>query len=228
MDHCSGLVAERSLLSFPQEPVGIGRRWTGTVGAVVNPYSAGAIVTGKCTYELLGLASVGGRQWARISLAGTLHLPRKQLYLQKLIGIQRAPAQGGEGVLVGGVVANSPAAQSGILPGDVIVQVGHIAVRNWTDLMVAIALSSDDHPMALTFRRDNLSKDVAVRPRPSVPVQMEATMRFGGILVFDATRGRTIRRQIGPCLLTSSTTYADGRRMDEETHLEVLSDLVNP
>jgi regulator of sigma E protease len=65
--------------------------------------------------------------------------------------------------VVGSVVADSPAARVGLLPGDRILTVADKGVDTWEDLLIAIAMKPD-RDVALTVLRDGQTRSVTVRP----------------------------------------------------------------
>ncbi len=75
-----------------------------------------------------------------------------------------------EGVIITGVLQNGPAAQAGIRPGDVIVEVAGKPVTNVSELLTAVASLKPGTPSKFDVRRgsDKLALDVTpgVRPRP--------------------------------------------------------------
>jgi serine protease DegQ len=78
-----------------------------------------------------------------------------------------------EGVLITGVLHNGPAAQGGIKPGDVVVQVGGSAVANTSQLLNAVAAlkPGDAAPVRVQRGGEVLSLSVVVAKRPKSPVQ---------------------------------------------------------
>ena len=78
-----------------------------------------------------------------------------------------------EGVLITGVLHNGPAAQGGIKPGDVVVQVGGSAVANTTQLLNAVAAlkPGDAAPVRVQRGGEVLSLNVVAAKRPKSPVQ---------------------------------------------------------
>jgi serine protease DegQ len=75
-----------------------------------------------------------------------------------------------EGVIITGVLQNGPAAQAGIRPGDVIVEVAGKPVTNVSELLSSVASLKPGTPSKFDVRRgsDKLALDVTpgVRPRP--------------------------------------------------------------
>jgi Do/DeqQ family serine protease len=69
-----------------------------------------------------------------------------------------------EGVLIARVVPNSPAAQSGLRAGDVIVAVEGQPVREGATVQQAVERSSVGQNLSLTLRRDSREQTVTVRP----------------------------------------------------------------
>ncbi len=75
---------------------------------------------------------------------------------------------------IGGVKEGSPAAQAGLLPGDLILSVGGESVSRWEELSVKIT-KNGEKPMALVIRRGGQDKQIEVTPQC-----METTDIFGG------------------------------------------------
>lgn len=82
-----------------------------------------------------------------------------------------------EGVLITGVLQNGPAAQGGIRPGDVVVQVAGARVANTAQLLNAVALLKPGRKAELKVQRgaEALTVEVVVarRPRAVSPAQNE-------------------------------------------------------
>ncbi|WP_374317163.1 S1C family serine protease [Aquabacterium sp.] len=78
-----------------------------------------------------------------------------------------------EGVLITGVLHNGPAAQGGIRPGDVVVQVAQTPVANTAQLLNAVAALKPGQKAAIQVQRNGqavaLSVVVAQRPRVTRP-----------------------------------------------------------
>jgi Do/DeqQ family serine protease len=74
------------------------------------------------------------------------------------------------GVLITGVLQNGPAAQAGIRPGDVIVEVGGKTVNNVSELLTSVAALKPGTPTPFRVQRrdESLQLNVApgLRPRP--------------------------------------------------------------
>jgi len=74
------------------------------------------------------------------------------------------------GVLIGGVVADAPAARAGIKPGDVLTRIGEHAVLTPAELLASVAALPPGAPVEVAVRRGGkaLAFQVAVgqRPRP--------------------------------------------------------------
>ena len=75
-----------------------------------------------------------------------------------------------QGVIITGVLQAGPAAKAGMLPGDVIVQVGETKVRNVAEMMTAVAGLRPGEPAAFGIQRgsQSLTLDItpAMRPTP--------------------------------------------------------------
>ncbi|MEO7886688.1 MAG: trypsin-like peptidase domain-containing protein, partial [Polaromonas sp.] len=91
--------------------------------------------------------------------------------LAETFGLPVAAAKEG-GVIITGVLQNGPAAQAGILPGDVITAVNGKGVRNVSQLLTAVAALKPGTPAPLTVLRKDKQTEIAVTPgkrqRPKV------------------------------------------------------------
>jgi Do/DeqQ family serine protease len=78
-----------------------------------------------------------------------------------------------EGVLITGVLHNGPAAQGGLRPGDVVVQVGGSTVANTTQLLNAVAALKPGASAQVRVQRGGevVALNVVVAKRPKSPVQ---------------------------------------------------------
>jgi serine protease DegQ len=78
-----------------------------------------------------------------------------------------------EGVLISGVLQNGPAAQGGVRPGDVVVQVAQVPVANTTQLLNAVAALKPGEPTQIQVQRgnDRLKLTVVAAKRPKAVVQ---------------------------------------------------------
>jgi Do/DeqQ family serine protease len=68
------------------------------------------------------------------------------------------------GVLITGVLQNGPAAQAGIRPGDVIVQVGDKSIANVSELLTYVAALKPGSPAKFRVQRREESMDLDVTP----------------------------------------------------------------
>lgn len=227
MTDVTGLIGIRSLPTFPNDPLKIGSKWIDNVDILITPTLPRAIMTGKCTYHLVGLADVEGHKWTKITFEGELELAKQEV-MHKVIGVKRAekPAQDGQGVSVGEVVAGSPAEKAGILQGDVILSFGSMPVNTWLDLIVVIAKSSHDKPAKAVVLRDNVRKKLFVKPRVASSGQIDLKGSIKGIFVFDVTMGGIVRMQIGPFSRRALIQVGD-KTTEREVHVESLIQLVN-
>ena len=69
-----------------------------------------------------------------------------------------------EGVLIAQVMPNSPAAQAGLRPGDVIVAIGGQAVQNGSDVQRVVEGSSVGQNLSVTLRREGQEQTLDLRP----------------------------------------------------------------
>lgn len=226
MTHVTGLIGIRSLPTFPNDPLKIGSKWIDDVDILITPYLPRAIMTGKCTYELVGLADVQGHKWAKIIFEGDLELPKQEV-VQKVIGVKwkEALVPKVQGAVVGEVVANSPAEKAGILPGDAIQSFGGMAVNTWLDLIYAVARSSHDRPDAVIVLRNNVRKKLFVKPRMSSSGQIEVKGNIQGMFVFDVTSGGVVRMQITPFFRRALMQTGD-KITEREIHVNSVTQLV--
>jgi serine protease Do len=68
---------------------------------------------------------------------------------------------GSDGVLVTSVMPGSPAADAGVQPGDVILQVNQAAVKSVEDVKTEVAKAKADKPLLLLLRRADGSTSFA-------------------------------------------------------------------
>ncbi|MBI2734232.1 MAG: trypsin-like peptidase domain-containing protein [Aquabacterium sp.] len=78
-----------------------------------------------------------------------------------------------EGVLITGVLHNGPAAQGGMRPGDVVVEVARSKVANTAQLLNAVASLKPGEAAQLRVQRggDMLTLNIVVAKRPRTPIQ---------------------------------------------------------
>lgn len=114
MTDITGVIGIRSLPTFPNDPLKIGSKWIDNIGILIAPTLPRAIMTGKCTYHLVGLADVEEHKWAKITFEGKLELSKQEV-VHKVIGVKwtEKPTKDGQGVSVGEVIAGSPAEKAG-------------------------------------------------------------------------------------------------------------------
>ncbi len=77
------------------------------------------------------------------------------------------------GVIITGVLQSGPAAQAGMRPGDVIVQVGDKPVRNVSELLTAVAALKPGEPARFEVRRGDSPLELQITPgqRPTQSAQ---------------------------------------------------------
>lgn len=225
MTNVTGLIGIRSLPTFPNDPLKIGSKWIDSVGILITPTLPRGMMTGKCTYHLVGLAGVEGHKWAKITFEGKLELSKQEVN-QKVIGVKwmEKPANDGQGVSVGEVIAGSPAEKAGILQGDVILSFGSILVNTWLDLIVEIAKSSPGQSVEVVVFRDNVRKRLFVKPRVVSSGQIELKGSIKGMFVFDVTMGGVIRMHISPFSRRALIQEGD-KTTEREVHVESLVQL---
>ncbi|MBA4110362.1 MAG: 2-alkenal reductase [Leptothrix sp. (in: Bacteria)] len=76
-----------------------------------------------------------------------------------------------DGVLITGVLQNGPAAQGGVHPGDVVVQIAQTPVANTSQLLNAVASLKPGQPAKIMVQRAGkvLALDVVAAQRPKAP-----------------------------------------------------------
>jgi serine protease DegQ len=83
-----------------------------------------------------------------------------------------------EGVLITGVLHEGPAAQSGLRPGDVVLQIGAVQVANTAQLLNAVAALKPGQTASVLVQRANekltLSVVVAKRPKAQAAIRQES------------------------------------------------------
>ena len=226
MTDITGVIGIRSLPTFPNDPLKIGSKWIDNIGILITPTLPRTIMTGKCTYHLVGLADVEGHKWAKITFEGKLELSKQEV-MHKVIGVKwtEKPTKDGQGVSVGEVVAGSPAEKAGILQGDVILSFGSMPVNTWLDLIVVIAKSSHDKPVEMVVFRDKVRKKLFVKPRVASSGQIELKGSIKGMFVFDVTMGGIVSMQISP-FSRRALIQVGNKTTEREVHVESLMQLV--
>ena len=226
MTNVTGLIGIRSLPTFPIDPLKIGSKWIDDVDILITPILPRAIMTGRCTYQLVSLADVQGHTWAKIIFEGYLELPKQEV-VQKVIGVkwEETPVNNVQGAIVGEVVANSPADKAGILPGDAIQSFGGMAVDTWLDLIYAVAMSPHDKAAAVIVLRDTVKKKLFVKPRVSSSGKIEVKGSITGMFVFDVTTGGVVRMQISPFFRRALMQTGD-KTTEREIHVNSITQLV--
>ena len=69
-----------------------------------------------------------------------------------------------KGVLIVQIAKNSPAAQAGLKPGDIILKVGEAKVETATDVQEQVELSKIGQILQLQIDRQQKTKMIAIRP----------------------------------------------------------------
>ena len=158
--------------------------------AAVNPGNSGGPLV-NMDAQVIGInTAIVGRAYQGIGFAIPSNLTKKVYELLKTTGIvrgwigaalhdldgplaQRLGLKDTRGVLVIGVVTNSPAEQAGITPGDVIVEWGKQPITNASELRLAIARTKAGTQVPVTFYRDAKRQEttVTVTERPSQVTQ---------------------------------------------------------
>lgn len=67
--------------------------------------------------------------------------------------------------ILGEVFSDSPAEQAGLQPGDTVISIDAVAVRNWAE-MVAVIETRPDQTVPIVVRRDGLEREYSVRIEP--------------------------------------------------------------
>jgi len=226
MTDITGFVDMRSIPVFPSTPVDIGARWTGDAHLAIAPDIPEAVIAGTCSYHMARTAKVHGNIWAWIDFEGEFELRDREIALSKIIGIVKGttPETEKNTVIADRVVSGSPAHTAGMLPGDVILRLGTMAIHTWPDLGLAVSLSSVDQPALLVVERNGQEIILAVTPQATMSGRMNASGHLKGSCIFDVTRGILIAQRIHPFSLTSSViieghpTRIDAR-IESEIHL---------
>ena len=81
------------------------------------------------------------------------------------LGVTVEPRRSGAGVVITDVAQGSPAAEAGLQPDDVILEVNHQAVKSAADVRSAAAKTSAGRPTLLLVSRDGRSIFVAIQGR---------------------------------------------------------------
>lgn len=78
-----------------------------------------------------------------------------------------------DGLIVCEVTADSPAAQAGIIVGDVVTLISDTPVHSSCDVITAIEKLAPDHPLSLTLFRDGSTVSIEFSPKPLGPKVLE-------------------------------------------------------
>ena len=91
---------------------------------------------------------------------------------QDLLAQKKLPfkIKGDQGVLIIQISENSPAAQAGLKPGDIILKVGNTTVKTATDVQEQVELSQIGQVLKLEIDRQEKAEIIAIRPG-AFPVQ---------------------------------------------------------
>ncbi len=122
-------------------------------------------------YPLLGVSaevSIGQRQMTRRGRSfGTPGFGRAP-FMERFRGMDRFSVVPGTGAMISDVLEGSPAAEAGLLAGDLITSVGETAITGMGDLADAIASHSPGDEVELTVERDGeaISLTVALGAHP--------------------------------------------------------------
>ena len=223
-----GMVGRRSLPVFPAGPVRLGAQWDAPAEVLVSANAPDAVARGTCRYRLTGLADVGGRRWARITLECTLELA-KQPWAQKLIGVQlkQGATAGKEGTPPISVLPDTPAGKAGLQSGDVIVALGGMPTRSFGDLVCLGSLLPLDKPSKVTILRDGQRKELAITPRVGRSGSIQAKGSVKGRLVLDVTAGRIVRVECDPMSL-GIQTWVGNEMSEQQIALRAVMQRVEP
>jgi serine protease Do len=85
---------------------------------------------------------------------------RVAIKMRRAVGLDESP-----GVLVRGVAEDGPAAQAGIVEGDMIVEIGDVAVTDIDDLHDALQIAPTDKPFPVVVLRGNETVELNVTIR---------------------------------------------------------------
>lgn len=81
------------------------------------------------------------------------------------------------GLLVARVDPKSPAAKAGIIPGDILTDVGGQAIEDVGDVFSALAAAAPGKPVAIRLVRERIQMTIDVTPAKSTATQSPAWMR---------------------------------------------------
>jgi hypothetical protein len=224
MTNVEGLIDVRSLPTFPDNPLKIGSKWTGIVNLAFAPTLPKVVATGKCNYQLIGMADVYGHKWVKINFHADVEQPKQEVVIDKIIGVKWAeqPDENRQSVVVVRIVPGTPASKAGVLTGDVIVDFGNMAIHSWSDLASAISLSSCDEQIPMIVLRNQERKKLMVKPQAALYGQMMSKGNIKGTIIFDVTQGLLISLKISPFTINSSINVKE-QITEIKAHVESLT-----
>ena len=182
-----------SIPTFPKTVVRPGDTWTGTAYFEVV-LGTPLIVSGKLTYKLLGVADVQEALWTKISFHGDIGAPKRRVPMKRIIGVKMGQVlvAGDKGVQVQEVEPDSPAAKSGVLPGDIITRFAGFVITSPAELSLAIAMSPEGSS-ELQILRQGKTLEFTLKPVVTAWANVQADASVEGTVMFDATCGIIVR-----------------------------------
>lgn len=105
---------------------------------------------------------------------------------QAFIGIAADPDHTGDGVKIGRVVENSPAAAAGIQSGDIILSINERDVNGWFELRNALSGIQPGNSLSMTYQQagQTITREIQAAGRPQFPqfpgARLQQMERMGG------------------------------------------------
>ncbi len=222
-----GSVDLRSLPLLPKLPVTVGSTWKGPVSVVFAPNFPEALASGEATFRLTGTSNVDGRKWVKVAFEADLALKATEVAIQKSLGVKQdeKEAEGG-GVSISDVAPGYPAAEAGIVAGDVITAYDGHDIRNWADLRFALATSRPRKGVDVTVLRGGKRNWFRITPYTAVTGKVAAKGKLKGTYVFDATDGVLVRLVVSSLRVGSKIRVGD-RDVAQTVSIKSLRELVD-
>ncbi len=159
-----GVAVEEFGIGFP--PRIVGRMWRGTLYSI-NAIPIGAFVKSKGENDRTVEGSLAGRgPWHRllVYVAGPLaNILLAFILLSVFFALPRAVVVS-DGVLVYQVQENTPAYESGLQSGDIIVSADGRAIRTWQNLQTALAVEAPGDSVEIGVLRNDTQRHMTVTP----------------------------------------------------------------
>ena len=161
----AGVKVEEFGLGFPPRIYSIKR---GETVYSINAIPVGAFVKAAGEDDPTVPRSLAGKgPWTRLRVyaAGPLANIFLAFILFSAFFMLPSSVIAGNGVMVHSIMENSPAAEAGLEPGDVILKVNNEPIYTWTDMQTIINSSQEGEEVTLILQRDGKQKEYTLEPQ---------------------------------------------------------------